>query len=60
VYATTRGGPANATEVLGTVAFAKGIRGNQVGYGAAITMLITALSLITSYILIQVRKRTEY
>ena len=36
VYAITRGGPANATHLMATLAFQRGIPGGQLGEGAAI------------------------
>ncbi len=38
VYAVTRGGPANATQLMATLAFQRGIPGGQLGEGAAIAM----------------------
>ncbi len=38
VYAITRGGPANATHLMATLAFQRGIPGGQLGEGAAIAM----------------------
>jgi ABC-type sugar transport system permease subunit len=57
VYIMTRGGPANATEVLATYTYAMAFKQNQVGYGAALTMVITVLSLIASYLFITQRER---
>ena len=38
VYAITRGGPANATHLMATLAFQRGIPGGQLGEGAAIAI----------------------
>ncbi|WP_137123622.1 carbohydrate ABC transporter permease [Roseomonas sp. HF4] len=38
VYAITRGGPVNATQIMATLAFQKGIPGGQLGEGAAIAV----------------------
>jgi multiple sugar transport system permease protein len=38
VYAITRGGPANATHLMATLAFQRGIPGGQLGEGAAIAV----------------------
>jgi ABC-type sugar transport system permease subunit len=59
VYIMTKGGPANATEVLATYTYAMAFKQNQVGYGAALTMVITVLSLIASYLFISLRERNE-
>jgi ABC-type sugar transport system permease subunit len=59
VYIMTKGGPANATEVLATYTYVMAFKQNQVGYGAALTMVITVLSLIASYLFITLRERNE-
>jgi len=38
VYAITRGGPVNSTQLLATLAFQRGISGGQLGEGAAIAV----------------------
>ena len=38
VYAITRGGPVNATHLVATLAFQRGIPGGQLGEGAAIAV----------------------
>ena len=38
VYAITRGGPINATHLMATLAFQRGIPGAQLGEGAAIAV----------------------
>ena len=38
VYAITRGGPVNATHLMATLAFQRGIPGGQLGEGAAIAV----------------------
>ncbi len=57
VYIMTKGGPANATEVLATYTYNMAFKQSQVGYGAALTMVITVLSLIASYLFITLRER---
>lgn len=59
VYIMTRGGPANATEVLATYTYAMAFKQNEVGYGAALTMVITVLSIVASYLFITLRERGE-
>lgn len=59
VYIMTKGGPANATEVLATYTYNMAFKQSQVGYGAALTMVITILSLIASYLFITLRERNE-
>jgi multiple sugar transport system permease protein len=38
VYAITRGGPVNATHLMATLAYQRGISGGQLGEGAAIAV----------------------
>ena len=59
VYIMTKGGPANATEVLATYTYRMAFQQNQVGYGAALTMIITVLSLAASFLFITLRERNE-
>lgn len=45
VFIMTGGGPGNATSVLGTYAFKNAFQLNDIGYGTALALLITVLSL---------------
>ncbi len=44
VFVMTGGGPGNATSVLGTYAFENAFQLNRIGYGTALALLITVLS----------------
>ena len=57
VYSMTNGGPANATEVIATYVFRKAFRENDVAYGAALSLMMTVLSLVASLLLIRARER---
>jgi raffinose/stachyose/melibiose transport system permease protein len=57
ILVMTGGGPGTATEVLGTVTYKQAFGLNRVGYGAAISMLITLLSLVSAVIFVRVRER---
>lgn len=58
VYILTRGGPTNATQVLSTWAFIKGIEGGALGQGAAVALfLLPVLVGITAVILRLARRR---
>ncbi len=58
VYMLTQGGPANATQVLGTYAFQVGIVSGDLSHGAATTLfLFPALLVFAIIFLRQVRKR---
>lgn len=59
IFITTKGGPANATDVLATYTYRQAFTLNEVGYGAALTMVITVLSLTASYFFITLRERSE-
>lgn len=59
IWAMTGGGPANATEVIGTYTYKKFVMESQVGYAAALTMLMTFLALITTVAFIRLRERGE-
>ncbi len=45
VFVMTGGGPAGATEVLGTYAYSNAFRFNQISYGTALALLITVLAI---------------
>ncbi len=57
VYIMTKGGPANATEVLATYTYHMAFKQNQVAYGATLTLVITVLSMLASYTFITLRER---
>lgn len=44
IFVMTGGGPGNATNVLGTYAFENAFQLNRIGYGTALALLITVLS----------------
>jgi multiple sugar transport system permease protein len=50
VYALTRGGPGNATELLGIYIYNQGFRYFELGYGSAATLVLLVLSLALAYI----------
>ena len=50
VYALTRGGPGNATELLGIYIYNQGFRYFELGYGSAATLVLLMLSLALAYI----------
>lgn len=45
IFIMTGGGPANATDVLGTYAYTNAFQLNDISYGTTLAMLITALSI---------------
>ncbi len=59
VFVMTQGGPGTATQVIATYTYRKAFQESEVGYGAALSMVMTALSLVASYIFIRLRERGE-
>lgn len=59
VFVMTQGGPGTATQVIATYTYRKAFQESQVGYGASLSMVMTLLSLVTSYIFIRLRERQE-
>ncbi|PAE23904.1 MULTISPECIES: sugar ABC transporter permease [Bacillaceae] len=59
VQIMTNGGPGNATEVMGSYLYEKAFEDFQFGYGAAIGVLILAVSLVTVLILQYILKREK-
>lgn len=57
VFIMTGGGPANASNVLGTYAFTNAFQLNQISYGTAIALLITALSIPCAVVLNRLQRR---
>jgi raffinose/stachyose/melibiose transport system permease protein len=57
IWVMTGGGPGNASEVLATYTYKTAFEQNQAGYGSALAMLITILSLVSSYVFVRVRER---
>jgi multiple sugar transport system permease protein len=59
VYILTRGGPANATQVLPSYAFFKGIGGGDLAQGAAIALFLFPLLLAATIAVLRAVKRME-
>jgi raffinose/stachyose/melibiose transport system permease protein len=59
IWATTRGGPVGATEVLATYMFKRGFTQAQFGYGAAIAVVFMIIVLVSAAIAVAVREREE-
>ncbi|RVB62718.1 sugar ABC transporter permease, partial [Mesorhizobium sp. M7A.F.Ca.CA.004.06.1.1] len=59
IYVLTRGGPVNATHLMATLSFQRGISGGQLGEGAAIAVAMTPFllaAILFSYFGLQRRK----
>ena len=59
IFIMTQGGPGTATEVLGTYTYKVAFQFNMVGYGTALALLITALSLPIAVVLNRRREETR-
>jgi raffinose/stachyose/melibiose transport system permease protein len=59
VFVMTSGGPGNASEVLGTYTYSQAFEQNDIGYGAALSMVITVVSLIATVIFVKLRERSS-
>lgn len=57
VFVMTGGGPANRTELIATYTFTKAFRESEVGYGAALSMVMTVIALITAIVFIRIREK---
>jgi ABC-type sugar transport system permease subunit len=57
VFVMTGGGPANATELIATYTYQKAFAENEVGYAAALSLVMTAISLVATLIFIRIRER---
>lgn len=59
VYVMTGGGPGGATEVLATYTYKTAFQQNEAGYGSALAMLITVLSLVSAVVYVRLRERQQ-
>lgn len=57
VFVMTGGGPGHASEVLATYTYSSAFQQNQAGYGSALAMLITVLSLVSAVVFVRLRER---
>jgi raffinose/stachyose/melibiose transport system permease protein len=57
VYVMTGGGPGNASQVLATYTVKSAFEQNLAGYGSALAMLITVLSLVSAVVFVRLRER---
>ncbi len=59
VYVLTRGGPTNATQVLTSWAFIRGIEGGDVGQGAALALFLFPLLLAAAIAILRAVRRMD-
>jgi raffinose/stachyose/melibiose transport system permease protein len=59
VWTMTRGGPANASEVIGTYAYNKAFIESNFGYASAIIMILSLFTLAFAILFIRLRERSQ-
>lgn len=59
VYLLTNGGPYNSTNVLATLAFQRGILGEDLGQGAAIALFLLPVLVIAAIAMLRAARRAE-
>ena len=59
VFAMTQGGPGTATQVIGTYTYRKAFQENDIGYGAALSLVMTVITLVASYLFIGLREQGD-
>ena len=57
IYVMTRGGPGSASEVLATYTVRSAFEQNLAGFGSALAMLMTVLSLVGAVVFVRLRER---
>ncbi|MDQ1555176.1 MAG: raffinose/stachyose/melibiose transport system permease protein, partial [Actinomycetota bacterium] len=57
IFVMTGGGPANATNVLGTYAYQNAFSLNRIGYGTTLALMITVLSIPFAIFLNRLQRR---
>lgn len=59
IFVMTQGGPGTSTQVIATYTYRRAFQQGDVGYGAALSMVMTIITLIASYLFIRLRERGE-
>lgn len=59
VWVMTRGGPQNSTQLIATYTYQNAFADNQVGYGAALSVVLTVICLIVTVVFVRLRERTS-
>ena len=59
IYVLTRGGPGSATEALNYYAFLMAFEQSQMGYGAALSLVVMLLSILTAVLFVAARRRFD-
>jgi raffinose/stachyose/melibiose transport system permease protein len=58
VFVMTQGGPGTATQVIATYMYRE-FAANNIGYSATLSLVMTTITLIASYLFIRFRERSE-
>ncbi|MGQ7845890.1 carbohydrate ABC transporter permease [Granulosicoccus sp. 3-233] len=58
IFATTRGGPANATQVLGTYIYQQAFNLGNMGYANAISVVLLCIAVLLGWLQLQVSRRS--
>jgi multiple sugar transport system permease protein len=56
IYALTRGGPGNATEIIGIYIYNQSFTAFQLGYGSAVAVVTLAISIVIGLVYVRVLK----
>ena len=59
VFVMTQGGPGTATQVIATYTYRKAFQESDIGYGATLSLVMTLITLVTSYLFIRIRERND-
>ncbi len=59
IFVMTGGGPGNASQVLATYTYKTAFQQNEAGFGSALAMLITILSLVSAIVYVRLRERSR-
>ena len=59
VQVLTRGGPLQSTHLFATLAYRIGLAGTRLGMGAAITLFLFPILMVSAYILLRIARRGE-
>jgi len=59
IYVLTRGGPADGTQVLSSLAFFTGILGGDLAGGAAISLFLFPMLLLVAVVMLRIARRAE-
>ena len=59
IWALTRGGPVNATQVLGNLGFQIGIQSGDVAHGAAVSLIMLPVLFVLVILMLRFIRRRE-